>query len=498
MSDSRKVKLNLIMGGLSQVLTIILGFITPRLILTNYGSEVNGLLSSITNIYSYIALLEAGIGLATVQALYQTVANGDNQETSKIMAATHYFYRRTGVVYLFAIMIFSVIYPLVVASDIPTLDVVLIIIFNGMGGALSYFLQGKYFLLFQAEGKLYIKTTVNMVINTLRQVLKIVLMSLGFGVVTVQFWAMIVLLFQMLPIVLHISRHYKWLDLKQKPNFSAISQSKNALVHQVSGLIFSQTDTIVLTLFCGLKVASVYAMYTLLFYSVSMALNTISSSIIFKLGHEFHKNRDRFMLCFEGYETYYMATVFALYSIANFFILPFMELYTSGVTDINYIDPYLPLCFISVYLLSCGRSAISQVITFAGHFKSTQSQSIIESCINLIVSLVAVQFYGIYGVFLGTITALLYRTNDIIFYANHKILKRSVFKTYRRWIINLLVFLVILWTNTHITLVLDTYFKIFLWCVPYSICVLILYFAISFLCEITISKKLLALLFQNR
>lgn len=498
MSDGKKVKLNLVLGILSQVLTIMLGVITPRLILINYGSEVNGLLSSITNIYSYIALVEAGVGLATVQALYRTVANGDNQETSKIMAATHHFYRRTGVAYLFAIMIFSVIYPLVVTADISTLDMVLIIIFNGMGGALSYFLQGKYFLLFQAEGKIYIKTTVNMVINTLRQVLKIVLMLLGFGVVTVQFWSMIVLLFQMLPIVFYISRHYKWLDLKQKPNFSAISQSKNVLVHQLSSLIFTQTDTIVLSIFCGLKVASVYAMYTLLFSAISLALSTISSSVQFKLGQEFHRDRNNFLILFEGYETYYMATVFALYSVANFFILPFMELYTAGVTDINYIDTYLPLVFISTYLLSCGRVASNQVINFAGHFKLTQSRSIFESCINLGVSLVAVQIIGIYGVLLGTIVALLYRTNDIIYYASHKILNRSVKKTYTRWGVNVLTFLGILWINSCITLSMGSYFEIFLWCIPYTICTLLIYFVIAYICEVAVSKQLFASIYKKK
>lgn len=73
MEKRKKIKYNLFWGIASELLTIVLGIIVPRLILTSYGSEVNGLLGSVTQIYSYIALLEAGIGTATVQALYKTV-----------------------------------------------------------------------------------------------------------------------------------------------------------------------------------------------------------------------------------------------------------------------------------------------------------------------------------------------------------------------------------------------------------------------------------------
>ena len=74
-----------------------------------------------------------------------------------------------------------------------------------------------------------------------------------------------------------------------------------------------------------------------------------------------------------------------------------------------------------------------------GIFKQTQVRSIIESAINLTVSLVLVFKIGMYGVLLGTIAALLYRTNDVIIYANWNILGRKPWKTYRRWIQNTIV-----------------------------------------------------------
>ena len=128
-----------------------------------------------------------------------------------------------------------------------------------------------------------------------------------------------------------------------------------------------------------------------------------------------------------------MALTFSLYCTASLFVLPFLKLYTAGITDVHYVDPLLPYLFVATYLLSNGRSAAQRVIEYAGHFKLTQNRSIVESIINIVVSLICVVRFGIYGVLCGTIAALLYRTNDMILYASRKLLNRSPMETYLKW-----------------------------------------------------------------
>lgn len=60
---------NIIVGFGGQLITIILGLVIPRIFIKSYGSDVNGLLSTITQIFTYMALLEAGIGQAARNAL---------------------------------------------------------------------------------------------------------------------------------------------------------------------------------------------------------------------------------------------------------------------------------------------------------------------------------------------------------------------------------------------------------------------------------------------
>ena len=61
MQRKRRLFYNTISSLIFQLTTIICGFILPRLILTAFGSEVNGLVSSLNQFLSYITLVEGGI-----------------------------------------------------------------------------------------------------------------------------------------------------------------------------------------------------------------------------------------------------------------------------------------------------------------------------------------------------------------------------------------------------------------------------------------------------
>ena len=92
------------------------------------------------------------------------------------------------------------------------------------------------------------------------------------------------------------------------------------------------------------------------------------------------------------------------------------------------------------------------------------------------VSVIAVRFLGIYGVLIGTIAALLYRSNDIILYASHHVLNRKALITYKRWCVNLAVFILVLFINKFINIELNSYLKIITFCIPYTVATLVLFF----------------------
>lgn len=474
--NSKRSLYNVVVGIGSQILSIALGIIIPRLFLVNYGSEVNGFLNTITQIFAYFALLEAGVGAATLQALYRPVGAGDRQEINGILAATDRYYRRTGKIYLVAVLILSVVYPLCVSSQIPLHTMILIVLFNGVPGVISYYYQGKLVLLLNAEGKNYIITALTSIASTAISVLKILLMLLGCDILAVQAAYLVINLIKIFVIYLYIRKHYKWLDMKVEPNLAAIEQKDAAFVNQICDLIFRNTDTIILSLFCDLKVVSVYAMYTLFYSMVRTALDYVAQGFAFVMGQTFNNNRERFIKIHDLYESYRMALCFALYNIAFVFMLPFMRLYTAGITDVVYIDGNVSLLFVIYYLLTAARACASDVIGYAQHFRKTQGRCILEAAINLTVSLVGVYFLGIYGVLIGTIVALIYRMNDMLIYANRKILNRSPWVSYKRVITNALVFVGISVVASYLPWNLDSYGTIIGWAAVFGIVTCALYF----------------------
>ena len=87
---------NLILGVVSQLILISIGIIIPRLFMVNFGSEVNGLMSSINQAFAYMSILEAGVGGATIQALYRPITKNDASSINSIISATSRYYKKTG------------------------------------------------------------------------------------------------------------------------------------------------------------------------------------------------------------------------------------------------------------------------------------------------------------------------------------------------------------------------------------------------------------------
>ena len=481
MNQTKGLK-NAFFGILAQIITFAVGIIIPRLVLVNLGSEANGLLSSVGNILSYMSLLEAGVGTATLQALYKPCAQNDHASANGIMAATDYFYRRTGTIYLLIVMVMSVVYTFVVPTEMPRLEVFAVVLLCGLSGVISYFFQGKFKIFLSAEGKGYVNTNIVTIVQVATSIAKAVLLYTGFGVVAVQISAFVLNLVQMVVYVVYMKRHYPWLDVKVKPDMDAISQRNSVLVHQISGLIFSNTDVLLLTVFTGFLSVSVYSMYAMIYGMVKALAVVLYNSYTYALGQSYNTDRERFFRMFDAFEMMTMMVTFSLYCICRALMNPFLTLYTEGVYDISYVDRYLPWLFAVFYLLHNGRTSSDTAIEIAQHFNQTKWRSILESCINLTVSVICVIKFGIYGVLMGTIAALLYRTNDMIIYAA-KILGRSCWITYRRWLLNIAVFLGLSFALDQFTLPAENYFQLLLTAVVVSVAVIGVFMGVNALAE---------------
>ena len=92
-NNTKKVLINFGSYALLQLVNILVGFILPRLYLQVYGSEINGVISTINNFISYFSYIEAGMGLTLMYALYKPLAENNYDSINKIVTITKKTYK---------------------------------------------------------------------------------------------------------------------------------------------------------------------------------------------------------------------------------------------------------------------------------------------------------------------------------------------------------------------------------------------------------------------
>lgn len=91
--------INIISNIILQIANIFSWFIIPKIILTYFGSDVNGLVSSITQFLSYITLIEGGVTGVVMASLYKPLVNNDNKKISAIIKTSQKFYKKVGIIF---------------------------------------------------------------------------------------------------------------------------------------------------------------------------------------------------------------------------------------------------------------------------------------------------------------------------------------------------------------------------------------------------------------
>lgn len=409
---------------LLQVTTALCGFVLPPLVIGTFGSSVNGMISSISQFIAYLNIVEAGVGGAAIAALYKPLAQNDIANRNGILSATAKFYNRSGIVFILLVFVLAFSYPLIVGNEVDKVQSSLMVFVLGIAGAAEFFLIGKYRVLLTADKKLYVISFIQMGALILSTILSVYFINIGLEILSVKFISALVYLARYLLLYFYVYKKYEYIDFHADCDSMAISQSKNVLIHQISGLIVFNSPLVIITIFCSLKEASIYTIYAMVFNAVNQLLSSFSNGMQSFFGESLIKDSSiqtrRF---FARYEILFFCIEGWFYSMAYLLIMPFMYLYTAKMSDADYIQPVLAIFFVYAGILNNIRNPASQLINAAGHFKKTQWRSVIEASLNVICSVGGIFLFGFKGVLVGTICSGLYRDIDMILYTSNHILR---------------------------------------------------------------------------
>lgn len=430
MSRGKKAVYNSIASMIGQGVSIICGFILPRLVLSNFGSTYNGLIQSVTQFLSVVALLRAGVGGATRATLYKTLANKDNKQLSATIRATELFMRKIAFIFAGFVVAFSCIYPLKFLNDFEWLFSATLVLIISASTFIEYYFGITYHILLQADQRQYISSLLGVGTTVLNTLLAVILINNGFGIHVVKLGSTIA--YCITPIILHFyaKKHYH-IDQNASPDFTSIKQRWDALFHQIAGFVYSNTDIMLITLFLDLNEVSVYTVYCMVSNGLKMLMSTVTTGVEAAFGDMIARgNRTVLIENIKVYETLLHGVLSVLFGVALILITPFVQIYTRGVTDVNYTRyafGYLLIVTEAMHLL---RQPYQSIIEAAGQFKQTKRIPMIQAAMNLTVSIVLINFFGLIGVIIGTLVSDLYSDIAYRVYAKKNILQEIKYIDY--------------------------------------------------------------------
>lgn len=428
---SKKALMNTVTSLLLQLVSVICGFIVPRIIIGTYGSEINGLTASITQFLGYIALFESGVGGVVRAALYKPLADSDVPKLSGIIKATESFFRKIAFIFVGYMFALACVYPMLVNMSFDWLFTASLIVIIGISTFAQYYFGMTYTVLIHADQKRYIASGLQIFTIILNAFLVVIFASFGASIHWLKLGTAAVYVLR--PILLNIYVKKKYAIHKDvQPDTEAIKQRWDGLGHHLAYFVNLNADVVILTLVSKISSSfsiaevSVYTVYHAVVYGIVNITSSFSSGMEAGFGNMIAKGeKENLNKKFGLYEFMYYTVVSVMFTCAAILIIPFVKVYTSGIYDVNYVRPVFAYIIVLAYAAYAIRSPYNTLTLAAGHYKQTRNGAFIEAAINVIVSVVCVFIWGIVGVAIGTLAAMIFRTVQYALYLSKNILERK-------------------------------------------------------------------------
>lgn len=434
LTRTRKFFINVFFSALLSVVSMLAGFIVPKIMLVYYGSSINGLVSSVTQFINYFSVVEAGLSAASVFALYKPLANKNKKEINEVVSTTKHFYYKSGLIFLLLVTILAVFYPLIVSTDVMNkFQIIALVFIIGASGILDFFTLAKYRTLLTADQRLYvisIASIIGIVINTL---IILLFSVLGMDIIIVRFFALFSVLTRSIILILYVKKQYKDLNFNLKPKKDLLKKRWDALYLQILGSFQNGSPYIILTIFSDLISVSIYTIYNMIMMGVNNLLSIFISGLSSSFGEIIAKKEDKTLReSYNLFEYVYYNLLTISYSLTYVLIIPFIRLFTKGITDANYILPTTALLFVLNGLLYNLKTPQGMLIHSSGMYKETKVQTTIQALIILIFGVLLTPKYGINGILFASILSNIYRTIDLIYFVPKYITKTNRITTILR------------------------------------------------------------------
>lgn len=438
----KKLAINTIVSIIYQIVVIICGFILPRAILETFGSEINGLVNSITQFLSIVSLMELGVGAVVSSSLYAPLAEKNWKKVSEIVSAAEKFFGRIAKILLAYVIGLIVIYPFINNSGFDAIYTGSLILIISINSFAQYYIGVVDNIILGADQRAFIVYGTQAITTLLNTVLCITIMKFNVGIHIVKLITASVYFLRPILVRLYLKKKYH-INRKQKYEEEPLKQKWNAVAQHISECVLDSTDVMILTVFSTLSNVSIYYVYNLVVYNLkNFFLISASSGVLSILGKLYAtKKAKELKIFFDKTEWIIHTLVVFLFGITEVLIIPFITVYTNNIMDANYIQPIFAFFIVLAHASHCIRLPYFLMIKAAGHYQQTQNCFIISTIANIIISIILVKKYGLVGVAIGTFVAMAYQTCWLAFYAYRTLLEKNLKEFVKRMGIDTIIFI---------------------------------------------------------
>lgn len=471
MNRTKKFMYNTLSTAIYQIVVMLVGFVTPRILLQYYGSEINGLVSSINQFITYFSLVEAGIAGAAVYSLYKPLANKNHEEISSIVSAAKKFYVQAGFIFTLLVLGMALIYPLfVTAQNLNSVLMAVLVIVLGAKGFLDFFTLAKYRVILTADQKTYIISNASTVYVLLQMVIIVIMSILKCNIVFVYAVAILALFARSIILMVYVKKKYPYINYKAEPNKKALDKRWDALFLQILQTVQTGAPVVIATIFTSLKDVSVYSIFNMVLVGINGVLNIFMSGLSASFGDIIaRKEKENLKVVYKDFEYTYYLLISLVYAVSFALIMSFIRIYTADITDANYNQPLIGILFVLNGLLYNIKTPQGTLVIAAGLYKETRWRTLLQALIIVVFGSILAPKFGIVGILIASCLSNLYRDIDLLFFVPKNVTKTKVIETFKNWVMLVLIVIMIVLPGIVFDINPTTFGTWILIAIPYTI-----------------------------
>lgn len=424
---SKNALKNISISIFSQIIIILLGFLSRKVFVDSLGAEYLGINGLLTNVLSMMVLIEGGIGASIVYNLYKPLANNDKD---KIIALVNLYKKSYGILSIIMIAISVILYPfigIIMKLDKPIHGMVVVYFIFITKNVISYINAYKWALI-NADQKGYVLATTNLIFQIITTIGKILIIVITHNYIFFLIVEVVIFIIQNVINTNIVYKKYPYLRKKSKYNIDTETKKninknvKAMFLHNIGGYLVFSTDNILISTFISVKAVGLYSNYTMIIDQLSSLLLPIVNGIGASVGNLIATEDEN-----KTYSIFKVSFLisFWIYSFSTIALFILLEDFIVWWIGENYLlsSSILIVVLINFYLNGM-QNAIGTFKNKAGLFVQDRYIMMFNGFLNLIASLVFIKHFGFIGVFLGTTISTL----TTVFWTQPMVVYKYLFK----------------------------------------------------------------------